>query len=432
MTRSFHDILLLLLLFICCLRVIEVEGYLFQNFEIFGHGQEDALDNLGPLPEESLASRLISSSIDNNNNNNDDPVGLDLEAPIKHDEIYILEDKDYPRSLFEHYPGVGQVSGITALPTGDVAIVHRADREWTDKSFNANFSVTSLNQAPDNLLKNDTIMIIDRDNGGAVTTFGANLFYLPHSIASDNMGNLWVSDVGRHQVMRLPTSMMQLDHIDPNNGKQTKRWLPGNLTRIWPDIILGEAFVPGKDEAHFCQPSEVVVSSDGRLVFVADGYCNRRIMVFSGYSGNFLSSFGEQHGMNVVHSISLIEERNLLCAADRENGRILCFRAGLDGDLGTMGELMLTVNYPLGRVFAIQAISPDHMLVSSNQPGTGRYDLAALNPFTSELKQTWTSSDLSAPHSLARTLDGMLVYAADMSKDAYRKVFKFNIIRRRI
>lgn len=358
------------------------------------------------------------------------------------EEIYILEDKDYPKSLFERYLGVGQVSGITTLPSGDVAIFHRADRQWNSDTFNAkNFTVNKLNKAPDNLIKNDTIMIIDRDHGGAVTTFGSNLFYMPHGIASDNSGNLWVTDVARHQVMRLPTSMLQIkqassekqQNSDTNSTlKNIKhRWLPGKLARIWPDIIIGEAFVPGQDRAHFCQPSEVVVSPNGWLVYVADGYCNKRIMVFTG-TGKFLTSFGENLGLNVVHSLTLMEERNLICAADRENGRILCFRAGLDGDLESIGELVHKINYPLGKVYAIQAISANHMLVSSKQVGTNRYDLAALNPFTRELKQTWTSSDLLEPHSLARTKDGEYVYAADVSKDSYKKVFKFNIIQRKL
>lgn len=341
-------------------------------------------------------------------------------------EIYLLEDKDYPKSLFEDYPRhVGQVSGIAALPSGDVAIFHRADRQWTEDTFNQS-SKSVRNQ--DDLIRNDTIMIIDREDGSSVTSFGSNLFYMPHSIASDNLGNLWVSDVARHQVMRLPTSMMQSNNQEQQY--QQKRWLPGNMTRIWPDIILGEAFVPGNDRVHFCQPSEIAVSSDGRLVFVADGYCNRRVMVFTG-SGKFLTSFGEENQMNVVHSLALIEEHNLVCVADRENARILCFKAGLDGDLSSIGELAYGINYPLGRVFAILAIGADHLLVSSNQINTNRYDLAILNPFTKELKLVWTSSDLLEPHSLARTFDGQYAYAADVSKEAYKKVFKFNIIQRK-
>lgn len=340
-----------------------------------------------------------------------------------HEDIYILEDKDYPTSLYESYSGVGQVSGISTLPSGDVAIFHRASRVWDTNTFNESNNTLTDSMAQDNLIKNDTIMIIERFNGSAIKTFGSNLFYMPHGIASDEQGNLWVSDVGRHQVMRLPTSQLQMG--------PDERWFPGNLSRIWPDIILGEAFVPGSDEAHFCQPAEIEVSADGRLVFVADGYCNSRIVVFTG-SGKFLTTFGETFGMKVVHSLTLIEPRNLLCVGDRENGRILCFRAGLDGDLSSLGEHVLSLDYPLGKVYAIESLSNNHMLVSSRQFDSHRYDMAALNPFTKELKQTWTSSDLSEPHALTKTRDGQYVYVADMSKDAYKKIFKFNVILRNI
>lgn len=463
MSRQFlHEALELatLLLVSCCLCSL-LSGRL-----ITGISYNDLSGNLVIEPSEVIAD-LDSTSELENAGQQVEPLEATLLAslsrlgdeegrpssrrrPEQVEEIYLLEDKDYPKSLFESYLGVGQVSGIATLPSGDVAIFHRADREWKSDTFNGkNFSLNKLNEAADNLIKNDTIMIIDRDHGGAVTTFGHNLFYMPHGIASDNNGNLWVTDVGRHQVMRLPTSMLQLNHqattdsstttkysssslANNNNNNNIKhRWLPGNLTRIWPDIILGEAFIPGRDQAHFCQPSEVEVSSNGRLIYVADGYCNKRIMVFTG-TGKFLSSFGESLGFNVVHSLTLMEERNLICAADRENGRILCFRAGLDGDLESIGELVLKINYPLGKVYAIETISLNHLLVSSNQFGTSKYDLAALNPFTKELKQTWTSSDLLEPHSLARTKDGQYVYAADVSKGSYKKVFKFNIIERTI
>lgn len=363
-----------------------------------------------------------ASNDDNNDNNNNQP------------EVYLLEDKDYPKSVFENYAGVGQVSGLAALPSGDLAIFHRADREWTAQTFNPNNDSISepVSKAQDNLIRNNTIMIIDGETGNSKLSFGANLFYLPHGVASDSHGNLWFTDVGRHQVMRLPTSMIHLVASGANGNiskfEQAKqRWLPGHLSRLWPDIILGEAFVPGQDEAHFCKPSEVVVSSDDRLVFVADGYCNRRVMVFTG-EGKFLATFGEEENMNVVHSLTLIEEKNLICVADRENGRILCFKAGLDGDLSSLGELVLKLNYPIGRVFALTTINSDNLLVSGNQFATNKYDLVALNPFRSTIKQVWTSSDLLTPHSLARTRDGRYMYAADMSREAYKKVFKFYVI----
>ncbi|KAI8438926.1 hypothetical protein MSG28_011246 [Choristoneura fumiferana] len=40
---------------------------------------------------------------------------------------------------------------------------------------------------------------------------------------------------------------------------------------------LVDMFVPGNDELHFCKPSAVAVLASGEF-FVADGYCNTRIM----------------------------------------------------------------------------------------------------------------------------------------------------------
>ena len=48
-----------------------------------------------------------------------------------------------------------------------------------------------------------------------------------------------------------------------------------------PDLVLGEAFVPGSDEKHFCQPTSLAVSEATGTFFVADGYCNSRILKYS-------------------------------------------------------------------------------------------------------------------------------------------------------
>lgn len=61
-----------------------------------------------------------------------------------------------------------------------------------------------------------------------------------------------------------------------------------------PSLTLGEAFVPGSDDAHFCKPTDVAVASNGDF-FVADGYCNSRIMKFD-KNGNFLTKFGVKNG----------------------------------------------------------------------------------------------------------------------------------------
>ena len=48
-----------------------------------------------------------------------------------------------------------------------------------------------------------------------------------------------------------------------------------------PDLVLGVAFESGKDAKHFCKPTDVAVSETTGDFFVADGYCNSRILKFS-------------------------------------------------------------------------------------------------------------------------------------------------------
>jgi len=86
---------------------------------------------------------------------------------------------------------------------------------------------------------------------------------------------------------------------------------------------LGELFVPGDDSFHFCKPTDVIVSSNGSNIYVADGYCNSRIVKFDS-NGRFVKQYEMPKGdkpLVVPHSLVLIESLDLICVADRENGR---------------------------------------------------------------------------------------------------------------
>lgn len=47
-----------------------------------------------------------------------------------------------------------------------------------------------------------------------------------------------------------------------------------------PELVLGEAFRPGRSAKMFCKPTSVVSLENGDF-FVADGYCNSRIVKFN-------------------------------------------------------------------------------------------------------------------------------------------------------
>ncbi|KAI6230122.1 Peptidylamidoglycolate lyase [Aphelenchoides fujianensis] len=202
------------------------------------------------------------------------------------------EQQDEPSEDFYVPTRIGQAAGVAVDGQNRLVIFHRAGREWQESSFNP-----STNVFTQDVLQNNTITVIDPETGKLLGEHGAGLFFMPHGLSVDSEGNYWTTDVGRHQ--------------------------------------LGERMVPGSDEAHFCKPTDVAVSKSGEI-FVADGYCNSRIVKFD-RNGKFLGAFGQPNSGDqpkegeffVPHSIALIEDLNLLCVADRDNQRIQCFTAGL-------------------------------------------------------------------------------------------------------
>lgn len=101
------------------------------------------------------------------------------------------------------------------------------------------------------------------------------------------------------------------------------------------DLTLGVAFKPGRLSNQFCKPTSVASLENGDF-FVADGYCNSRIIKYN-FSGIKLMEWGKNsfQGFNinptgaelpnnfaVPHALTLVPEKDLLCVADRENGRV--------------------------------------------------------------------------------------------------------------
>ena len=62
----------------------------------------------------------------------------------------------------------------------------------------------------------------------------------------------------------------------------------GNSTA---DLTLGVKLIPGNDRRHFCKPTDVAVMTDGTF-FVADGYCNSRVIRFDP-DGKFQKQWGQ-------------------------------------------------------------------------------------------------------------------------------------------
>jgi len=183
---------------------------------------------------------------------------------------------------------LGQPTGIGVDSNDHIFIFHRAGRLWTTPF-------------PDTLISRNTILEVDSESGEIINSWGADHFIMPHGLTVDNKNNVWVTDVGLHQVFKFSHD--------------------GELL-----MTLGVAKIPGSDSLHFKLPTDVAVANDGSF-YISDGYGNSRVVKFSA-EGKFLlewGTYGNQEGQfNIPHAIALDHEGNVY-VADRQNNRVQQF-----------------------------------------------------------------------------------------------------------
>jgi hypothetical protein len=100
------------------------------------------------------------------------------------------------------------------------------------------------------------------------------MFYMPHGLTIDHAGNIWLTDIAMHQVFMFKST---------------------DLTH--PALTVGEMFQPGSGPTQLCRPADIAVMKNGDF-FVADGYCNSRIIKFN-RKGEYITEWGSP--MNGMH-----------------------------------------------------------------------------------------------------------------------------------
>lgn len=264
-----------------------------------------------------------------------------IQQPKRGEEEVLDQDFHVEEAL--EWPGVyllpGQVSGVALDSKNNLVIFHRGDHVWDGNSFDSKFVYQQRGLGP---IEEDTILVIDPNDAAILQSCGKNLFYLPHGLSIDKDGNYWVTDVALHQVFKL----------DPHSKEG-------------PLLVLGRSMQPGSDHNHFCQPTDVAVDPSSGAIFVSDGYCNSRIVQFSP-SGKFITQWGEESSgsspkpgqFSVPHSLALVPHLDQLCVADRENGRIQCFKTDTKEFVreikhASFGRNVFAISYIPGFLFAV-------------------------------------------------------------------------------
>ena len=183
---------------------------------------------------------------------------------------------------------LGNPTGLALKSNQNLIVFHRGSRSWQTPM-------------PKDKIKENTIIEIDNSSGEIINAWGADMFIMPHGLEIDNENNIWITDVGLHQVIKYDS-----------NGKEL--------------MVLGKEFEPGSDSYSFNLPTDVAVANDGSF-YVSDGYGNSRIIKFSkdgSYQFEWERLVMKKSQFNIPHGLDLDNNGNVY-VADRENNRIQKF-----------------------------------------------------------------------------------------------------------
>ena len=116
---------------------------------------------------------------------------------------------DWPQLPADHT--LGLCAGVGVDAQNRVFVFHRSGRKWS-------------NPFPTEPIAAPTVSVIDGATGKLLDSWGANLFIMPHGLTVDHEGNLWLTDVGLHQVFKFTPEGKLLLTLG-------ERAVPGTITR---------------------------------------------------------------------------------------------------------------------------------------------------------------------------------------------------------
>jgi peptidylamidoglycolate lyase len=216
---------------------------------------------------------------------------------------------------------LGETAGVAVDTNGHVFIFHRPGR---------GFDLTATTK-----LTEPTVLEIDADTGKLISSWGANMFLVPHGISIDGQNNIFLTDVSLQQVFKFT-----------HDGKVI--------------FALGEPRVGAWDARHFNEPTDIAIRPDGTF-YVSDGYVNSRVALFD-RNGKWLQEWGKKGSgegeFSNPHGLVFVPGSTDVLVADRENSRLQLFdRVGKFKRQWTGAKEAQTT----GRIFCVDA-DPDGFL----------------------------------------------------------------------
>lgn len=183
---------------------------------------------------------------------------------------------------------MGEAAGVAIDMNGHVFVFHRPGRGFD----------TSATEK----LQDAAVLEIDAEAGRLIRAWGADMFLVPHGVTVDDANNVFLTDVGLHQVFKFSHD--------------------GQLI-----FAVGEPRVGRWDATHFNQPTDIAIRSDGSF-YVSDGYVNSRVALFD-QNGKWMGEWGKKGAgsgeFSNPHGLSFLPGGTDVIVADRENARLQLF-----------------------------------------------------------------------------------------------------------
>jgi DNA-binding beta-propeller fold protein YncE len=199
----------------------------------------------------------------------------------------------------------------------------------------------------------DPIVVLD-PKGKVLRSWGKGMFKIPHGIRLDPAGNVWTVDANTSRVFK----------FTPQGRKLL-------------EISVGDIPDPARE---FCGATDVAFAANGRI-FVADGYCNARVIEYDS-TGRKVRQWGRPGTgpgeFDVVHAIVVGPQGNLY-VADRENGRLQWFTP----DGAFLGQWKFG-----GQLYNVAFATTGEMYVSTHPKDVSldeEFDVVKVDPATGQL-----------------------------------------------
>lgn len=206
----------------------------------------------------------------NMNDFNPPPIKyIDHDAPLNEDVAgFYLHLNTSWNGTFNSVMKNGPIVGIGALSDDTIILLQSSENDYNNNSMW--FDDDNIIRDKTKVIKKNILSTFSLTDETITHSSGMNRFYLPSGFFVSHNGDIFLSDLGLHEVMKF------------------------HGTKITPKdralLSLGSPFAPNNDQSHFCKPTSIVEDFLGNI-YVGDGLCNSRVLKFDD-DGSYIASFG--------------------------------------------------------------------------------------------------------------------------------------------